>query len=129
MNKTSIELATHTWNVLRGCSWASPGCDRCYTEQIAKRFGKAGLPYEGCYDYQADSWSGEVHFIEAKLEEPLKVRQPQLIFANSMSDICHPEVKPEWIQAILEVITSTPHHFYMMLTKPPNLIAKKIMPA
>jgi protein gp37 len=62
MNKTSIEWAIYTWNVLRGCSWTSPGYDHCYAEEIARRFGKAGQAYEGTYDYQADSWSGEVFF-------------------------------------------------------------------
>jgi protein gp37 len=125
MNKTGIEWCSMTWNTLRGCSWASPGCNNCYAEAIAKRFGKPGQPYDGCYDYQADSWSGVVKFIEHKLDEPLKVKTPQLIFANSMSDICHPEVKPEWIDDILEVIAATPQHFYMMLTKRPNLIDQK----
>ena len=115
--------------MLRGCSWASPGCNHCYAEQIAKCFGKAGQPYEGTYDYQADSWSGEVFFCEHKLEEPLKVRAPQLIFPNSMSDICHPAVRREWIMAIVEIIAATPRHFYLPLTKRPNLIAQKLMPA
>jgi protein gp37 len=127
MNKTGIEWCTYTWNVLRGCSWASPGCDHCYAEQIAKRFGKAGQPYEGCYDYQADSWSGEVKFFEHKLDEPLRVKQPQIVFANSMSDVCHPEVKPEWIDDIFRVVNMAREHFFMFLTKRPNLIQKKLL--
>jgi protein gp37 len=125
MNKTGIEWCSMTWNVLRGCSWASPGCDHCYAEQIAKRFGKPGLPYEGTYDYQADSWSGKVRFIEAKLDEPLKVRKPQIVFANSMSDVCHPNVQAEWVNRIGGVMALAHWHFYMMLTKRPNLIAQK----
>ncbi len=128
MNKTGIEWATMSWNCLRGCSWASPGCNHCYAEAIARRFGRQGQPYEGCYDYQAGSWSGAVKFFEDKLDEPLKVKTPELVFANSMSDVCHPEVKPHWITAIMEIIAATPRPFYMMLTKRPNLVATKILP-
>jgi len=124
MNKTNIEWTTMTWNCLRGCSWASPGCDHCYAETIAKRFSKPGLPFHGVAD--KDGWNSNIEFMEHKLDEPLKKKTPQIIFANSMSDICHPKVKHEWIDAILKIITATPRHFYMMLTKRPNLINQKI---
>lgn len=110
---------------MRGCSWASPGCDHCYAESIARRFGHAGQVFEGAYDYQAGSWSGQVTFQAHKLDEPRKVKAPQIIFANSMSDICHSEVRPEWIDAILYHMTGAQQHFYMMLTKRPHLIVKK----
>jgi protein gp37 len=128
MNKTGIEWCSMTWNCLRGCSWASLGCDHCYAETIAKRFGKPGQPYEGTYDYSGKSWSGEVMFVEKKLDEPLKVKAPQLVFANSMSDVCHPHIDPEWVKAIMEIIAATQRHFYMFLTKRPNLITQKVMP-
>jgi protein gp37 len=68
-----------------------------------------------------------VRFIEAKVEEPLKVRKPQLVFANSMSDVCHPNMKPEWVEAIMEIIMATPRHFYLMLTKRPNAINRHLL--
>ena len=125
MNMTSIEWCTMTWNCLRSCSWMSPGCDHCYAESIALRFGHAGQPFEGTYDYQANSWSGQFTFHEHKLGEPLKVKAPQLIFANSMSDICHPEVRPEWMDAIFYHMTGAQQHYYLMLTKRPHLVEKK----
>jgi protein gp37 len=125
MNKTGIEWCTYTWNCLRGCSWMSPGYDHCYAEQIARRFGHAGQAYEGAYDYEADSWSGQVFFFEHKLDEPQRVKAPQIVFANSMSDVCHPEVKPEWLDAIFYHMTAAERHWYMVLTKRPHLIAKK----
>jgi hypothetical protein len=44
----------------------------------------------GTYDYHTNSWSGDLRFEEHKLEEPLRVKSPQIVFANSMSDVCHP---------------------------------------
>ena len=125
MNKTGIEWATMTWNCLRGCSWVSSGCDLCYAETIAKRFGKPGQVFHGTYDYQTESWSGDLFFQKHKLDEPRKVKSPQLIFANSMSDVCHPKVKPEWIDQIFKTMIAARQHFYMMLTKRPHLIQKK----
>jgi protein gp37 len=75
VNKTSIEWCTMTWNVLRGCSWASPGCDHYYAEAVARRFGKAGQPCGGCYGYEADSWSGDIRFEGYKLVEPLVMKK------------------------------------------------------
>jgi protein gp37 len=125
MNQTGIEWASMTWNVLRGCSWASPGCDHCYAEAIAQRFSKPGQPFENVVDKDTKTWNGTLEFMPHKLSEPRKKRAPQLIFANSMSDICHPEVKPEWIDAIFAEMIAARQHFYMMLTKRPNLIKRK----
>lgn len=70
MNKTGIQWCSHAWNGLRGCAWASPGCDHCYAEAAARRFGHPGQPCEGVYGYQADGWSGAVGFIGSKLHDP-----------------------------------------------------------
>jgi protein gp37 len=79
-----------TWNCVWGCSWANPGCEHCYAEAIAMRVGRMQQPFYGTYDYHTNSWSGDLRFEEHKLEEPLKVKSPQIVFANSMSDVCHP---------------------------------------
>lgn len=35
MTATSIEWTDVSWNVLRGCSRVSAGCENCYAEQVA----------------------------------------------------------------------------------------------
>jgi protein gp37 len=125
MNKTGIEWSTCSWNVLRGCSWASPGCDHCYAEAIARRFSKVGQPFRDVIDQDTHDWNGQVYFIEHKLDEPRKVKAPQIVFANSMSDVCHPLVRQEWIDQIFKTMLAARQHFYMMLTKRPNLIQHK----
>jgi protein gp37 len=79
-----------TWNCLRSGSWASPGCDRCYAESIARRFSKPGQPFRHVIDKDTGTWNGTLEFMEHKLGEPLKTKAPQIVFANSMSDVCHP---------------------------------------
>jgi protein gp37 len=59
------------------------------------------------------------------LYEPLGVKTPQLIFANSMSDSCYSNVKPGWIDASFYHMAGAEQHYYLMLTKRPNLIRQK----
>jgi len=40
MPKSGIEWTQHTWNPIRGCTKISAGCQNCYAENMAKRFGK-----------------------------------------------------------------------------------------
>jgi protein gp37 len=42
-----------------------------------------------------------------------------------MSDICHPNVKLPWVDQILETVDKANWHFYLFLTKRPNLILDK----
>ena len=36
---TNIEWTNETWNPTTGCTKVSPGCDNCYAETLAKRWG------------------------------------------------------------------------------------------
>jgi protein gp37 len=127
MNKTGIEWATMTWNPLRGCSWASPGCDNCYAERIARRFSKGRIaPFHGVTSPETGRWNSNIEFIPAKLDEPKRIKQPQLIFAGSMSDWCHPNVLLHWMQQIFEVMRETPQHYYLVLTKRPYRIRRHL---
>jgi protein gp37 len=40
-----------------------------------------------------------------------------MIFVNSMSDLFHEDVPPEFIQEVFEVMCTTPQHTYQILTK------------
>lgn len=40
MPQSGIEWTQHTWNPIRGCTKISAGCQNCYAENMAKRFGK-----------------------------------------------------------------------------------------
>ena len=51
------------------------------------------------------------------LEEPFTWRKPRLVFANSMSDMFHPEVPLEFIQRIFTTMYQNPRHIFQILTK------------
>jgi protein gp37 len=62
-------------------------------------------------------WTGEIRFIESKLEEPLHWKHPRKIFVNSMSDLFHEKVPDNVIAEIFAVMAMRPDHIFQILTK------------
>ena len=75
------------------------------------------LTSNGVEKYE-DGFKVRIHPNE--LERPFKWGSPKLVFTNSMSDIFHENVPIEFIQAIFQVMNSTPEHTYQVLTKRPE---------
>lgn len=69
MPKSKIEWTQHTWNPVTGCSKISEGCQNCYAESMAKRFGGE------------DAFKVALH--PEKLEIPLKRKKPTTYFVWS----------------------------------------------
>ena len=57
---------------------------------------------------------------EETLDEPLRWRQPRLVFVNSMSDLFHPAVPASFIQAVFDVMNQAGRHTFQVLTKRPD---------
>jgi protein gp37 len=109
MAATKIEWTDVTWNPIRGCTKISPGCKHCYAERFAERFrGVPGHPFEQGFD---------LRLVTEKLDEPLRVKKPQRIFVNSMSDLFHEEVPVEYIRQVFDVMNQANWHQYQVLTK------------
>jgi protein gp37 len=106
---STIEWTDATWNPVRGCTKISDGCKHCYAETFAERFrGVKGHPYEQGFD---------LRLIPEKLAEPLRWRNPKMIFVNSMSDLFHENVPDEYVVAVAEVMVAAKWHTYQVLTK------------
>jgi protein gp37 len=54
------------------------------------------------------------------LDKPLKMKKPQMIFVNSMSDIFHKNIPDEYIFKIFEVMNKAHWHTFQVLTKRPE---------
>jgi protein gp37 len=121
MSATSkIEWTDATWNPVRGCSIKSPGCFNCYAPYAAVRLMGAGKPYDGLVERGDDGrmrWTGTVRIVPEKLDEPLRWREPKMIFVNSMSDLFHEEVPDEYIAATFGVMGAAYWHTFQILTK------------
>lgn len=108
-DNSKIEWTDATWNPVRGCTKISPGCKHCYAETFAERFrGVVGHPYEQGFD---------LRLVPEKLGEPLRWRKPSMVFVNSMSDLFHPGVPDDYIEAVARVMVTARWHTYQVLTK------------
>ncbi len=121
---TSIEWTHHTWNPFAGCSRVSEGCRNCYAERLAVRLAKMGqATYQGLTTDRG-LWSGRVNRASpATFRKPLAIREPSLIFVNSMSDFWHPAASDRDRADALDIMTECRRHVFQILTKRPELVA------
>lgn len=102
--RTKIEWTDATWNPVTGCTPISEGCDNCYAEAMAHRFGR----------------SFEVTCHPDRLEIPLRWRKPRMVFVCSVADLFHDGVPDDFIAAVFGIMVSTPKQTYQVLTKRPE---------
>lgn len=114
MNRTEIVWTEKTWNPVSGCSKISEECRYCYAHSLAEnKRGTRAFP--NGFDLQL-----RPH----KLDEPRRLRQPALIFVNSMSDLFHDSIPDDYRDQIVDVIRGTPRHTFQTLTKRPSNAAQ-----
>ena len=110
MNKTSIKWTKETWNPVTGCEKISAGCKHCYAEAIAT--GKRGnYPFKNGFNLTLHP---------ERLMQPTRIKEPTLIFVNSMSDLFWDQIPQLMVDAVFDVIDVTPQHTYQILTKRPE---------
>jgi protein gp37 len=104
-----IEWTEQTWNPSAGCTKISSGCANCYAETMAVRLQAMGVEgYENGFEF---------NIVPSRLNDPLKRKKTTVFFVNSMSDIFHKDMPIEYLNSIFDIIESTPHHTYQILTK------------
>ncbi len=121
-DKTGIQWSDATWNPVRGCTLVSPGCTNCYAQRQAHRMNHPGGAYEGLTVLTGNGprWNGKAITVPKMLDQPLRWTRPRRIFVNSMSDLFHPDVPPEFIAAVFGVMAMCPQHVFQVLTKRPE---------
>ena len=113
-NATAIEWTDATWNPVTGCTKISAGCDYCYAERFSERFrGTRGHPFENGFD---------LTLRPERLEQPLRWREPRMIFVNSMSDLFHKEIPNEFIGRVCDTMERAHWHTFQVLTKRSSLM-------
>lgn len=113
---STIEWTEATWNPVTGCNKISPGCKFCYAERMSYRLRAMGQDrYRNAF---------EVTLQPESLEVPLRWRTPRVVFVNSMSDLFHRDVPPEYIKRVFAVMEEASQHTYQVLTKRPERVAE-----
>ena len=113
---SGIEWTDVTWNPVTGCTKISHGCKHCYAERMAKRLRKMGV------EKYREGFSVAVH--ESTLDDPLKWKQPRLVFVNSMSDLFHKSVPSSTIERVFSVMNHASQHVFQVLTKRPSRVVQ-----
>jgi protein gp37 len=113
-DRSAIEWTEATWNPVRGCTKVSPGCKHCYAETLAERFrGVPGHPFEQGFD---------LRLVPEAIDLPRRWKRGRLVFVNSMSDLFHEDVPPDFIERVFATMVATPQHRFQVLTKRPERV-------
>lgn len=129
-DKTRIDWADATWNPITGCLH---GCEYCYAQRVAKRFGDPttgrlheletqAYDSEGCKHVYPFGFAPTFH--RYRLEIPTRWQRPRNIFVCSMADLFGEWVPDEWIREVFVACKKAPQHRYMFLTKAPERLKK-----
>jgi protein gp37 len=109
---TKIEWTDFTWNVVTGCTRVSEGCRHCYIDRTPP-FRMARRRFDGP---EMGATTGVVLHPE-RLDKPLRMRKPRLVFVNSLADLFHDEVPDRFIAEVFNAMGASPQHSYQILTK------------
>ena len=125
-SRSPIEWTEATWNPVAGCTMVSPACTNCYAMRMAGRLeAMRQRKYLGTTHKSGGRfvWSGQISLDERALTIPHSWRKERRIFVNSMSDLFHEAVPPDFIRRVWEVMKVASWHTYQILTKRPERMA------
>ncbi|MFC2587770.1 MAG: DUF5131 family protein, partial [Campylobacter sp.] len=109
---SKLRFAFKSWNPTIGCSKISEGCLNCYAQAFALRLQRLGSEiYKDGFEFK---------MLPQRLNEPLNNKTPTIYFVNSMSDLFHERIAPEFLDEILCIVERSPRHQFQILTKRPQ---------
>jgi protein gp37 len=122
---SSIEWTDATWNPTTGCDRVSDGCENCYALNLARRLKAMGNPrYQADGNAKSSGPGFGLSLHHDVLALPLSWRRPRFVFVNSMSDLFHPRVPPEFVRSVFDVMGQAKQHTFQVLTKRPERMAR-----
>jgi protein gp37 len=127
-DRSKISWCDATWQVVAGCSPASPGCAHCYSARlIATRHRQ--LPWAhglACMCSHGPHWTGKVVCRTDQLSWPLRKRKPLRIFVGDRGDLFHEAVPEEYIANVMLTASLTKRHTFLFLTKRPGRMRSSV---
>lgn len=115
---TNISWAHGTQNFWLGCDKIAPECAHCYIDRQLRKMGRD--PWGQLYRAKS-TWIQPAKWERAAAQEHTCRR----IFTNSLSDFFH-AAADVWRPGAWQIIRDTPHLVYLILTKRPELILKRL---
>lgn len=121
---TAIEWTDHTMNPWWGCTRVSPGCQNCYAETFAHRFGVEWGKGETRRPATEKVWAAPVTWNKAAQKAGKRAR----VFCASMADVFDDEAPTGARERLFALIRATPWLDWQLLTKRPENIAGFLPP-
>ena len=119
---TAIAWTDHTHNPWWGCTKVSPGCDRCYAETWARRWGVAWGPHAERRRIGETTRNLPLKWNRAAEKAGVRCR----VFCASMADVFDNAVPTAWRDELWALTRVTPWLDWQLLTKRPQNIAKML---
>ena len=117
MENSNIAWTHHTQNFWLGCDKIAAECAHCYIDRTLRRQGRD--PWWQLY--RSKTWDNPVKWQRQAEAQDVYFR----VFTNSLSDFFHAGADA-WREEAWNVIRKTPNLVYLILTKRPELIAKRL---
>lgn len=111
--KTGIEWTDATFNPWWGCTKVSPGCDHCYAEGVASRFGTPWGARQVRRTFGEKHWNEPLHWNARAEREGRRLR----VFCASMADVFDNDAPEGARERLFALIRDTPHLDWQLLTK------------
>lgn len=102
---SAIEWTDATWNPFMGCTKVSEGCKNCYMFREQKQYG---------HDPSVLRKS------KTTFRDPLKWKEPKMVFVCSWSDFFHEDVPFMWAAEAWQIMKECQRHTFLLLTKRPE---------
>jgi protein gp37 len=110
---SAIEWTDHTFNPWIGCTKVSPGCDNCYAERTARRFGTQWGPHAARRSTSDSYWKQPLRWNTKAAKAGKTVR----VFCASMADVFDNEAPAGARERLWGLIRATPNLTWLLLTK------------
>lgn len=121
VENSKIEWTDHTFNPWIGCQKVSPGCDRCYAESWAKRYGRVEWGPHGERKRTSEAnWRKPRQWAKAARATGKRTR----VFCASLADVFDNQVPVQWRSDLFDLIAATPELDWLLLTKRPENLAR-----
>jgi len=121
--KTEIAWCDSTFNPWIGCTKVSSGCDHCYAESYANRYGKVtwglGQPRHLTSE---NNWKQPIKWNREACDSGVRRR----VFCASLADVFDNEVPQEWRERLFHLIGQTQNLDWLLLTKRIGNVAKML---
>jgi protein gp37 len=123
---SEIEWTDHTFNPWIGCTNVSPGCDHCYAEAMARRFGHAEWGNHPRNRTSPANWQKPAKWNDRAVEFKRLHGRRQRVFCASMADVFDNQVPSGWRLDLFELIRECRRLDWLLLTKRPQNIARML---